>query len=200
MPEPPPLVALLLAAGESTRLGRPKQLVLHRGEPLLRRAVRVAAAVGATPVFVVTNPSLPDCRAMLSDLPATVLVNPLPAAGMGSSLRLGMEAVLAAQPERLLLLVCDQPLLGPEHLGRLLRAPAPGGVAAAAYGGRAGVPAVFSQEHFPALAQLSGDQGARGLLRTLPATPVPMPEAAIDIDTPEDLAALWQQEAATPGR
>ena len=111
---------------------------------------------------------------------------------MGSSLRAGMAALLAADPlpKRVLLLVCDQPLLNEQHLRLLLKTPSPHGITAAAYEGRLGVPAVFRQEHYAALAAGRGDAGARDLLRSLPVTAVELPEASVDIDTPEQLRAL----------
>ena len=188
----PGCAALVLAAGASTRLGQPKQLVCYQGEPLLRRAVQLALAAGARPVLAVVGAEALACRAALSGLAVTVVENRGYASGMGSSLRAGLAGIseLRPAPERLLLLVCDQPLLQPEHLRQLLAAQPAGGIAAAQYKGRVGVPAVFAQAHFAALAAVQGDQGARSLLRSLAVTPVPMPEAAIDIDTPGDLAAL----------
>ena len=91
-----------------------------------------------------------------------------------------------------MLLVADQPLLEPAHILALLGAPAPAGIAAAAYNGRLGVPAVFDRQHFTVLSKAAGDEGARTLLRSLPATPVAMPEAALDIDTPADAEMLVQ--------
>ncbi len=182
--------AIMLAAGASTRLGRPKQLVEYQGETLLRRAARLALAAGADPVIAVVGAEAQACRDALLDLAVAVVPNPQYAEGMGSSLRFGMAALADFAPTagRVLLLVCDQPLLRPEHLRALLAAP--GSIAAAQYGNRLGVPAVFSREHFPALAAAAGDRGARELLRSLIVTPVPMPEAAVDIDRPEDLGAL----------
>ena len=191
-PTPVSCAAIVLAAGASTRLGQPKQLVLFQGESLLRHAVKLALAVNASPVLVVLGAHLEKCRAVLVDLPITILENADHATGMGSGLQLGIAALTTFKPgpERVLLLACDQPLLQPSHLQQLLRAPTASGIAAAGYNGRTGVPAVFSQEHFPALASVTGDQGARTLLRTLSVTQVSMPEAAIDIDIPQDLQAL----------
>lgn len=192
MAEQRPPAAIVLAAGSSTRLGQPKQLVCYAGEPLLRRAARLAFEVGARPVIVVLGAQAADCRNLLGGLPVNVIENEEYASGMGSSLRLGMAALATLQPEagRVLLLVCDQPLLRAEQLRELLGTPAPDGIAAAEYCGRLGVPAVFGREHFSALASVSGDAGARALLRALPIRAVPMPEAAVDIDTPDDLRAL----------
>ena len=182
--------AIVLAAGSSSRLGQPKQLVEYDGEPLLHRAARLALSVGAAPVLVVT--SAPEYEAAVRDLAVSVVWNPLHAEGMGSSLRAGMAALGRIAPEagRVLLLVCDQPLLEAIHLRTLLKAEAVHGVAAAEYGGRLGVPAVFAREHFPALAAVAGDRGARALLRDMAVTAVATPEAGVDIDTPGDLEVL----------
>ena len=184
----PVLGAIVLAAGRSTRLGRPKQLVLYRGEPLLRRAAALALSLGARPVVVVLGFAAQPCREALCSLPVIFIENPEYASGMAGTLRLGLEALPSNPPERLLLLVADQPLLTAGGLQQLLDAP--GSVAAARYNGHLGVPAIFAREHFSALASLAGDQGARSLLRCLPVTPVDMPEAAVDVDTPEALTAL----------
>ncbi len=195
MAEPGRLAAIVLAAGSSTRLGQPKQLVLYGGETLLRRAARLAFAAGATDVIVVLGAHAEACRAALHGLGVVIVVNADYGQGMGSGLRAGMDALAEAEQvsgvhDALLLLVCDQPFVEPRHLQALVAAYPATGVAAAAYNGRAGVPAVFQREHFPALAQVTGDQGARSLLQTLPVSLVQMPEAAIDIDTPPDLLAL----------
>ena len=185
----------MLAAGNSSRLGHPKQLVEYEGEPLIRRAARLAAEVGATPTLVVLPAGMHAIKQALVGLPSLVLLeNAQAAEGMGSSLRLAMETLLGANvvPRRLLLLTCDQPLIDASHLRSLLQAPTASGITTAFYNGRPGVPAVFDRQHFPALAQAHGDQGARALLRSGTVTKIDMPEAALDVDTPEDLRQLTQ--------
>jgi molybdenum cofactor cytidylyltransferase len=195
-----PAAAILLAAGSSARLGHPKQLVEMEGEPLLARAVRTAHEAGAAPIWVVLSPALAEAgRTALARVPAsiniTILENPAAAEGMGSSLRTGMQALLVAQPlpDRVLLLVCDQPLVTARHLRLLLATQSPHGIVAAAYEGRTGVPAVFGREHYAALAQTRGDSGARELLRSLPVSAVEVPEAGVDVDTPEQLRELLRR-------
>ena len=189
----PELAAIVLAAGGSFRLGHPKQLVQYEGEPLIRRAARLAVEVGAAPTLVVLPAGVPVIQLALAGLSSIVVLENVQAAeGMGSSLRLSMNTLLDANviPKRLLLLTCDQPLIEARHLQSLLQAPTGSGITAAFYNGWPGVPAVFDRQHFPALAQTHGDQGARTLLRSGPVTTVDMPEAALDLDTPEDLSRL----------
>jgi molybdenum cofactor cytidylyltransferase len=189
----PELAAIVLAAGTSSRLGHPKQLVQYDGEPLIRRAARLAVEVGASPTLVVLPTAMPVIQQALDGLSSIVVVeNTQAAEGMGGSLRLSMKTLLERNilPRRLLLLTCDQPLIEARHLRSLLQAPSASGITAALYNGRPGVPAVFDQQHFPALAQAHGDQGARALLRSGAVTKIEVPEAALDVDTPEDLRRL----------
>ncbi len=194
--------AIVLAAGLSSRLGRPKQLLLHRGEPLVRRASRLALEAGAHPVWVVIPHYADPPRAeafmeALADLPSLAILENLDAAeGMGSSLRLAMASLLATHPlpVHVLLMVCDQPLLEVQHFRALLDAQSDprndAGITAAFYNGRSGVPAVFAQRHFSTLAESQGDAGARTLLRQSGVTTVDLPEASVDIDTEQDLQFL----------
>ena len=184
--------SIVLAAGSSRRLGRPKQLLVYESETLLARTVRIALEAGAAPVCVVLGANADACRDALAGLPVTIAENPGYDEGMGGSLALAMTTLTSSYPqiERVLVLVCDQPLLAAEHLRKLLALPGP--LAAAAYSGRIGVPAVFDRAYFPALIAASGDEGMRGLLRTHCAavTEMPLPEAALDLDTPADFDQL----------
>lgn len=192
------IAAVVLAAGASTRLGKPKQLIEMEGERLLRRTVRLALEAGCAPVpvFVVLGYEAERMQAELSGLAATAVVNGTWMEGMGSSLRRGMEAVCAMEtpPAAVLLLVCDQPRLTVEHLRKLLAEQGADEerITASEYAGRAGVPAVFGRRHFAELLAVEGDQGAReviqrhsGRIRT-----VWWPEGGIDVDRPADLEEL----------
>ena len=187
------LAAIVLAAGLSSRLGRPKQLLLHRGEPLVCRASRLVLEAGAYPVWVVVPHHAEAIVAALAGLPSlAILQNPDAAKGMGSSLRLAMARLLQTHPppRRVLLTVCDQPMLVVEHFQALLDARSDAGITAAFYNGHPGVPAVFDRCHFSALAEAQGDMGARALLQSSGVATVDMPEGSVDIDTEQDLRYL----------
>jgi molybdenum cofactor cytidylyltransferase len=185
--------AVLLAAGASTRLGQPKQLVLLNGESLLRRTARLALEAGCSPVFVVLGFQPQQMRPELETLPVQITVNPQWQEGMGSSLRCGMTALCEArpQPQAVLVLVCDQPRLSLNHLQELLarhKAVATL-ITASVYATRTGVPAIFSASLYPELLATAGEQGARNLIRAHAAEVqgIPWPEGELDLDLPEDL-------------
>ena len=194
--------AVVLAAGGSTRLGRPKQLVVHDGLPLVARAARAALEAGAHPVVVVLGSGAEAVRAAVASLPVVIGVNDAWAGGMGSSVALGVSELAARAPaiRGVLLTLADQPLVGGAALARLVEAwsradahAANGAaIAAAEYANTVGVPAVFGRAHLEALRTLPPASGAARLLRAADARVcrVSIPEAAMDVDTPEDLARL----------
>uniref|UniRef100_A0A7V5CSV8 Nucleotidyltransferase family protein n=1 Tax=Acidobacterium capsulatum TaxID=33075 RepID=A0A7V5CSV8_9BACT len=205
MPSSTPGAAILLAAGSSSRLGQPKQLVRHQGQSLLRRTASLALASGASPVIVVLGNSAPQLRPELEGLSVSVVENPDWATGMASSLRCGLAQLLRQAPAApaALLLVCDQPHLQAVHLRQLWQQYQASNqvVAAQQADGHPGVPAIFPACCFPQLAALQGDQGARALLRQLPPSElqtISMPEALADLDTPADLARLRAQNDKGP--
>ncbi|WP_306601288.1 nucleotidyltransferase family protein [Geothrix sp. 21YS21S-2] len=177
------LPAVILAAGASRRLGRPKQLERYQGESLLRRAVAAAGACG--PVVVVTGCRAEEIEGELRGLAVRVVHNPGWEEGMASSIREGVRA-LGEGAEGALFLVCDQPAVDAVLVGRLL-ARWRGAPVACAYGGVRGIPAILPARAFPQLLALAGDTGARGLLQGDDVVEVPFPEGAWDVDEPGDL-------------
>lgn len=190
---------LLLAAGASTRLGRPKQLLPYQGKTLLRRAAETAvAAAGASPVVVVTGaihaPLLPE----LASLPVQVHHCPEWAAGMGASLKAGLRCLEAWQPLEagITVMLCDQPHVTPALLQQLGQAAQTGHpMAAAEYAGVVGAPAFFGPAALGLLRQLADEAGAGQLLRRHQAmvAPVPFPAGLLDVDTEAQYAALLSQ-------
>lgn len=189
----------MLAAGASTRLGAPKQLVVYRGEPLVRRAAMAATAAGATPVVVVLGAHADAIAPTLAGVPDVSCVRHEHwARGLASSLAAGIRASMSlADCDGVLITVSDQPLVGSASLRELLAAfDDARRIIAAEYADTVGVPAVVGREHFDNLLQLTGDVGAGRWLRArLPAvTRVPMPEAAADVDTAADAARLDREQ------
>jgi len=177
--------AVILAAGFSRRLGRPKQTVLVDGETLVERAARVAMASGLFPVIVVVNRDADFCEA-LERRGSFVVMNELAGEGMASSIRRGVMAARTLRASGVVLMTCDQVGLEAEHLRRLLDDPSR--VIASSYAGRNGIPAYFPASVFDELLLLRGDVGARELLRS--ARSVLNEALAVDIDTEEDVARL----------
>lgn len=185
-------VAVILAAGASMRLGRPKQLVsLPNGQTLLQHAIASALAAGVEEAIVVLGANAERIRPTLETTPATVVINDAWVTGPGSSLHRGIRA--AAGATRVLVMTCDQPMIDFDHLRRLIAAAetSPDGASGAAYDGAIGVPACFDRRHFGSLLALDPSAGAARFLRSLPeAGQVPMPEAAFDVDRAADLHRL----------
>lgn len=186
---------MILAAGESTRMGTLKQLLLLDGKPLLVRAVEAALASPAWPVVVVLGAHAEKIRPVLARLPVLVVENPAWAEGMASSLRTGITTLrqFSRALDAALVALCDQPAFSVDTIAQLVAAQRATGrsIVAASYAGRHGAPALFRREHFAALAALTGEEGARALLNGDPATmtAVDLPALALDLDTPEDFAA-----------
>lgn len=193
----PAVAGIVLAAGGSTRMGRPKPLLRLRGETLLARAVRAAREGGCTSVTVVVAagsdssfvPGAAESARQARAAGARVVENPAWREGIASSIRSGLAAV-ESDPSigGVLFLPVDQPFVEPEDVARLIAESAGEEDIAAADYGVVGAPAVFARRHFPALGRLRGDAGARSIIESAKESVrrVPMPSAAIDVDSPED--------------
>lgn len=190
--------AIVLAAGASTRMGTPKQLLPLDGSPLVLRAVMVALASAAWPVVVVLGAHAEKVRPLLARHPVLIAENSAWAEGMASSIRAGIMTLqqFSRSLEGALVALCDQPAFSAEVIAQLEATQRTTGrsIVAARYAGRNGAPAIFLREHFPALAALTGEEGARTLLNTASAqlATVDLPALAVDLDTPGDYAAQRQ--------
>ncbi|MDB5096787.1 MAG: hypothetical protein JWM80_1208 [Cyanobacteria bacterium RYN_339] len=189
-----PTAVLILAAGASTRLGHPKQLVQFRGKPLLAHAIEAATAADLGPIWVVLGAHAAEIRPVVSRYGVRVVTNRDWATGLAGSIRAGLSAIAPGLCQDLLLMLCDQPCLEPDHLISLVaaRRACARAIAASEYNGQRGVPAVFARAIWPELLALTGQHGAREVVARDPARVVALPFAwgALDVDTAADVAAL----------
>lgn len=212
MPAVPPqsfrIAAVLLAAGGSTRLGTPKQLLRDEaGVALVARAASQLLTAGCGPVIVVTGAEYGPVSDALTGLAVTVVHNAAHREGMGSSIRCGVWALTLASIDvaGVLIAACDMPQVDSEHYRRLC-VMSEGGILRTGSAYMAdqcvdtvpllvGIPAVFPRSDFGTLQLMSGDRGARALLSQPRTLAVPSLRCMFDLDTPSDVAA-WRAVGA----
>jgi CTP:molybdopterin cytidylyltransferase MocA len=192
------LCIVLLAAGNSSRFGSPKLLspIGPSGDStLIGHAARAALQTNA-PLFVVTGAYAEKITAALEGVQATLIHNSDWEEGMGTSIGTAFRHLLKEENSFDAAIVCpaDMPLVGAAQFQRLMDAhsQAPQGIIVSDLGDAQGPPCLFPRHYFHELAQLRGPQGARTLLKEHKAEiiSIAMPEAAMDIDTPDDYARL----------
>lgn len=189
------LHVLVLAAGASVRLGQPKQLVRVGGRPALHSVVSQATAIAGHAVTVVIGAHAAELTHLLQHSGVSLIVNRNWEEGMASSIRFGI-ASLPPACDAVLIQLGDQVAVTADDLRRLVSAwrGEDSVIAAAMYRGTVGVPAIFPRWCFSELSQLRGDVGAKSILDRYRdrVARVAMPNAALDLDTAEDLARLQQ--------
>jgi len=188
--------AVVLAAGESTRFGSTKQLTEFAGETLVGRAVRLAEDVCAERTVLVVGSDWKRVLAACRPVRGFFVRNDNYKSGMASSIACGVNSV-AHSAAAVLLLMADQPLVTAEHLSSLISEwrGASNEIVISEYSDVKGPPVVFPAHCFDSLMKLEGDQGARSVLSDTkyPVRGLAFEAAAVDIDTPEDLAKLGTQ-------
>jgi len=188
--------AVILAAGASSRMGRPKQLLKYGGQTLVRRAALAAQEAGCNPIVIVTGAHVEGLEEELQGLSLLEANNPEWESGMGSSIRAGIQAVVKTSDKvtALILMLCDQPFVTSQVLRRLITARRETGreIVASRYGATVGVPALFGRAFFAELVRLEREAGAKQVIQRHLAQVhlVPFPQGEIDLDTPADLAGL----------
>ena len=191
----PRVVAIVLAAGLSSRMGSPKMLAEFQDQAMIRAAVERIMQSSVDEVVVVTGHESGKVKIVLAGLPVRFIENPNPALGLSSSLVCGVGAATNAGA----IVVClgDMPLVDPRTIDRLIAAFNPAehrSIIVPTHKGQFGNPVLWGAEHFPRLLALTGDKGARALLPDLKSEAIEIevddPGILADIDTPEALAKL----------
>jgi len=186
--------AIILAAGLSRRMGRPKLLLELEGRPIIRHAVERVISAGIRHVLVVAQPEHEALARALAGLPVRFVVNPTPEAGQGSSVSAGVRA-LPLGTTAVLIALGDQPAVPAEAIPALLEAlKRPGKcIAAPRYTDGLGNPVLFAASVFPELLELTGDRGARAIVERDPSRLIQVDVGSSmprDVDTPEDYESL----------
>ncbi len=186
---------IVLAAGSSSRLGQPKQLVPWKGIPLIRHSAITAISANLGPVTLVLGAVVEPCHHALENLEITIAENSAWESGMGSSIACGMRSFTSHDLENVIITLCDLPLVTPEIYRNLLalRRSEKTEVIASHHGTAYAPPILFSENRFPLLKTLTGPEGARSLLKNENSiTSMHCPEAKADVDTPADLERIKQ--------
>lgn len=194
---------IILAAGASTRLGQPKQLLTYQGKSLIRHIAEMAVDSRCQPVVVVLGACAESIASHLENLDIHIVYNQEWSTGMASSIKCGINAVQAIAPEieASVLMLCDQPFVSANLINQLVTEyeTTNSMIVASEYANILGVPALFHKELFSELTLLQGDVGAKKTIRKHEpnCSSIPFSEGVIDIDTLEDYEQLHKPDALT---
>lgn len=187
---------IILAAGSSVRLGRPKQLLKYQDESLIRRSVRAGIESGCGPIVVVIGAFSEIIKPEVESEPVHIVLNPYWQEGITSSIRTGVSAIRKLEPqiEETIIMLCDQPMVNATLLKNMVleKRKTGKGIVACTYGDTIGVPVLYQKAYFPELLALKGDKGAKRILNRhqKEVVAIPFPAGAIDIDTMDDYESL----------
>jgi len=185
---------IILAAGSSSRLGRPKQNLIYKGKTLLQRAIETASASICEPAIVVLGANIEAIGPTIEGLPIDIVKNPDWQEGIASSIRLGIHELRKIEPkaDSIILMLCDQPFADASLLNQLVQKKLTKGMVACAYNNTVGPPVLFDAAYFDELLLLKGQEGAKKILLRYPdyVVSVPFAQGSIDIDTIEDFEKI----------
>lgn len=192
--------AIILAAGSSSRMGQPKQMLDIGGDKLLTRSVRAILGANIKESVVVLGANEQEHAKILQGLNTDVIANGGWKAGMGSSIKAGLNHLRSKHAEitSVIISVCDQPLLDSEVISSIIKKYQATGkcIVASAYSGSVGVPVLFDRSFFKEIMLLPDDQGAKKLIQMNrdKLEMVPFPGGAIDLDTMDDYKTFIKSE------
>lgn len=188
--------AIILAAGQSGRLGRPKQLLKYQDKTLLQRAIDAAKQLSIQFIVMVLGSNADTILDESDTSGIHVVINDHWQTGMASTIHCGMQSLqkLNSNADTVILMVCDQPFVTSDLLNNLIKKHAETGkpIVASQYADTIGIPALFHKQMFLELMTLEGDSGAKKMMtqnKDILAT-IPFPKGSIDIDTLDDYEAL----------
>ena len=187
---------LILAAGSSSRLGQPKQLVKRNGTTLLQNTIKTALAVNTQPVVVMLGAYAEKIKPTIGQLPIVIVENENWETGMGATIAKGMDFIKnnCLTCKAAIILVSDQYHLSEHVLYQLIEKweKTGSGIIASKYGKMFGVPALFSKNLFAELMDLEGKAGAKKIIaqHLESASFIDFEKGTFDLDTEEDLEKM----------
>lgn len=198
-----PIGVIILAAGASSRMGKPKQVLeIEKGKSLLRKAVETALETPLRPVVVVVGAHKREVVPELKGLPVTIIDNAKWEEGLSSSVKMGLAGayMMDKQLSGVVVLVTDQPAISPVLIEYMVKRYEESGKKAVVcrYADTWGVPALIGPDFFAELTHLTGDSGARQVLEKYEKELdfVDFENGKIDINTPEDYLSYLQTLAS----
>ena len=192
----PNIGIVILAAGASTRMGTPKQLLRYQERGLLRHTIEVAIASVCRPIIVVLGAYAQLIKSDISQFPIQIVENLQWNEGISSSIRVGIQKLKTSYPdvEAVIVTLCDQPFISTEIINQLALAyhSTNQPIIACEYAETLGVPALFSDRLFSELMTLIGGEGAKQIIKkhSQEVFSISFPKGATDIDTPKEYADL----------
>jgi molybdenum cofactor cytidylyltransferase len=187
---------IILAAGQSSRLGQPKQLLKYQSKTLLQHAINTAKQSSAKSTIVVLGSGVEQILNTIDTNGLHIIKNDDWQSGIASSISYGVKSLqnIDPMPDAVILMTCDQPFVSSDLLNELIAKQKETGklIIASQYDGTIGIPALFHKSLFEQLTALKGDSGAKKLMEQNrdDVTTVPFPKGGIDIDTLDDYEAL----------
>ena len=195
---------IILAAGSSSRLGKPKQLLQYNNKTLLEHIIEQAYKARLHPILVITGANAEQVSVTLIDKAIAILYNQLWQEGMASGIVAGVTKLLSLNDnfQNVIISVCDQPFVSSELFYQMIskKEKTQKGIVACSYADTIGTPVLFDKKYLKQLQSLKGSEGAKGLIKTHKddLATVLFPEGNIDIDTEEDYKKLLSPEKFRP--
>lgn len=189
---------IILAAGSSSRLGKPKQLLMYLGKTLIRKAIDTVLGCKFDASVLVLGANLELIIKEVQDTNIDIVINHNWEKGMASGMQMGLDFLnKIIAPDQVILMLCDQPFVNSALLNDIIekQTKTGKGIIACHYNGTFGVPALFARKYFSELKKLNGSEGAKKVIyaHMEDAEKIDFPNGAIDIDTPEDYARLTSE-------
>ena len=189
------IAAIILAAGQASRFGSPKQLLKLNQQTLVERSISIAIASSCEPIIVVTGAYHSEISRLPLPTEVTLVHNSNWADGMGRSIACGVEKLKnssSSLPDAILIMLADQPGINTETIQRLKSTiqDQENSIVLCQNSQSKGPPALFSISHLNSLYELKHDEGAKSIIASHPkeTTFIPAPESIWDIDTPQ----IWK--------